>query len=101
MPVRLTGQLGVRRRGRRPGRRGGGGRRDDGQQRRAQGGHRPSSEDGSGHGGCSLGLDRSVERWVDQRAIAAAQAAASVPDHARLDQVFDVFAEGGSRWIVS
>ncbi|MET9603802.1 serine/threonine protein kinase [Streptomyces sp. NPDC006512] len=36
-----------------------------------------------------------------RRAIAAAQAAASVPDHARLDQVFDVFAEGGSLWIVS
>ncbi|THA56430.1 protein kinase [Streptomyces sp. A1136] len=36
-----------------------------------------------------------------RRAIAAAQAAASVPDHPRLDQVFDVFAEGGSLWIVS
>lgn len=36
-----------------------------------------------------------------RRAIAAAQAAASVPDHPRLDQVFDVFAEGESLWIVS
>ncbi|MFE2148000.1 protein kinase, partial [Streptomyces sp. NPDC059456] len=36
-----------------------------------------------------------------RRAIAAAQAAASVPDHPRLDQVFDVFAEGGSLWIAS
>lgn len=36
-----------------------------------------------------------------RRAIAAAQAAASVPDHPRLDQVFDVFAEGDSLWIVS
>ncbi|MFJ7271578.1 hypothetical protein ACIQV3_33880 [Streptomyces sp. NPDC099050] len=36
-----------------------------------------------------------------RRAIEAAQAAASVPDHPRLDQVFDVFAEGGSLWIVS
>ncbi|MDK9496931.1 protein kinase [Streptomyces katrae] len=36
-----------------------------------------------------------------RRAIAAAQAAASVPDHPRLDQVFDVFAEDGSLWIVS
>ncbi|MFJ3201892.1 protein kinase [Streptomyces sp. NPDC086989] len=36
-----------------------------------------------------------------RRAISAAQAAASVPDHPRLDQVFDVFAEGGSLWIVS
>lgn len=35
------------------------------------------------------------------RAIEAAQAAAAIPDHPRLDQVFDVFAEGGSLWIVS
>ncbi|WP_406838538.1 protein kinase [Streptomyces sp. AHU1] len=35
------------------------------------------------------------------RAIDAAQAAARIPDHPRLDQVFDVFAEGGSLWIVS
>ncbi|MCH0556357.1 protein kinase [Streptomyces sp. MUM 16J] len=38
---------------------------------------------------------------VVRRAIEAAQAAASIPDHPRLDQVFDVFAEGGSLWIVS
>ncbi|MEU3525414.1 protein kinase [Streptomyces sp. NPDC038707] len=36
-----------------------------------------------------------------RRAVEAAQAAAQVPDHPRLDQVFDVFAEGGSLWIVS
>ncbi|MEV7417852.1 serine/threonine protein kinase [Streptomyces sp. NPDC089919] len=36
-----------------------------------------------------------------RRAIEAAQAAARIPDHPRLDQVFDVFAEGGSLWIVS
>ncbi|WP_406049862.1 protein kinase [Streptomyces virginiae] len=36
-----------------------------------------------------------------RRAIEAAQAAASIPDHPRLDQVFDVFAEGDSLWIVS
>ncbi|MCB5181852.1 serine/threonine protein kinase [Streptomyces antimicrobicus] len=35
-----------------------------------------------------------------RRAIEAAQAAARIPDHPRLDQVFDVFAEGGSLWIV-
>ncbi|WP_324789257.1 protein kinase [Streptomyces sp. H51] len=35
------------------------------------------------------------------RAVEAAQAAARIPDHPRLDQVFDVFAEGGSLWIVS
>ncbi|WP_030332464.1 protein kinase [Streptomyces sp. NRRL B-1381] len=38
---------------------------------------------------------------VVRRAIEAAQAAAQVPDHPRLDQVFDVFAEAGSLWIVS
>ncbi|MFI2505416.1 protein kinase [Streptomyces sp. NPDC018972] len=38
---------------------------------------------------------------VVRRAIEAAQAAAAIPDHPRLDQVFDVFAEGGSLWIVS
>ena len=42
---------------------------------------------------------RAVRRPTDpavRRAIEAAQAAAQVPDHPRLDQVFDVFAEGGS-----
>lgn len=38
---------------------------------------------------------------VVRRAMEAAQATASIPDHPRLDQVFDVFAEGGSLWIVS
>ncbi|WP_134654401.1 protein kinase [Streptomyces sp. H23] len=38
---------------------------------------------------------------VVRRAVEAAQAAAAVPDHPRLDQVFDVFAEGGSLWVVS
>ncbi|MET8167042.1 protein kinase [Streptomyces sp. NPDC005329] len=38
---------------------------------------------------------------VVRRALEAAQATASIPDHPRLDQVFDVFAEGGSLWIVS
>lgn len=47
---------------------------------------------------------RTVRRPTDpavRRAIEAAQAAAQVPDHPRLDQVFDVFAEEGSLWIVS
>ncbi|MFZ3559337.1 protein kinase [Streptomyces sp. BH055] len=35
------------------------------------------------------------------RAVEAVQAAARIPDHPGLDQVFDVFAEGGSLWIVS
>ncbi|MEU1514085.1 protein kinase [Streptomyces sp. NPDC005811] len=38
---------------------------------------------------------------VVRRALEAAQAAAGIPDHPRLDQVFDVFADGGSLWIVS
>ncbi|MEV5431424.1 protein kinase [Streptomyces sp. NPDC052701] len=38
---------------------------------------------------------------VVRRAVEAAQAAARIPDHPRLDQVFDVFADGGSLWIVS
>ncbi|MEU2022811.1 protein kinase [Streptomyces sp. NPDC016469] len=47
---------------------------------------------------------RTTRRPADpavRRAIEAAQAAAQVPDHPRLDQVFDVFAEAGSLWIVS
>ncbi|MFI1442238.1 protein kinase [Streptomyces fructofermentans] len=47
---------------------------------------------------------RTTRRPTDpavRRAIEAAQAAAGIPDHPRLDQVFDVFAEGGSLWIVS
>ncbi|MFJ1745612.1 serine/threonine protein kinase [Streptomyces sp. NPDC088116] len=47
---------------------------------------------------------RAVRRPTDpavRRAIEAAQSAAQIPDHPRLDQVFDVFAEAGSLWIVS
>ncbi|MFE4450461.1 protein kinase [Streptomyces sp. NPDC056796] len=47
---------------------------------------------------------RAARRPTDpavRRAIEAAQAAAQVPDHPRLEQVFDVFAEAGSLWIVS
>ncbi|MFG2871760.1 protein kinase [Streptomyces sp. NPDC048338] len=47
---------------------------------------------------------RATRRPADpavRRAVEAAQAAARIPDHPRLDQVFDVFAEGGSLWIVS
>ncbi|MCX5194916.1 serine/threonine protein kinase [Streptomyces sp. NBC_00249] len=52
--------------------------------------------------GAASGAGRpAAELPAVRRAIAAAQAAASVPDHPRLDQVFDVFAEGGSLWIVS
>ncbi|MCF2126168.1 protein kinase [Strepomyces sp. STD 3.1] len=50
--------------------------------------------------GGSTGIRRPADPVV-RRAVEAAQAAAAVPDHPRLDQVFDVFAEGGSLWIVS
>ncbi|WP_338896496.1 protein kinase [Streptomyces sp. TG1A-60] len=55
-------------------------------------------------GGVRRGAARTTRRPTDpavRRAIEAAQAAAQIPDHPRLDQVFDVFAEGGSLWIVS
>ncbi|MGW0840297.1 protein kinase [Streptomyces sp. NPDC002787] len=55
-------------------------------------------------GGARRGAARTTRRPTDpavRRAIDAAQAAAQIPDHPRLDQVFDVFAEGGSLWIVS
>lgn len=47
---------------------------------------------------------RATRRPTDpavRRAVEAAQATAQIPDHPRLDQVFDVFAEDGSLWIVS
>ncbi|MFE1026944.1 protein kinase [Streptomyces sp. NPDC058818] len=58
---------------------------------------RPSGRRSSAaHGGQRRPADPVVRRAVE-----AAQAAAAVPDHPRLDQVFDVFAEGGSLWVVS
>uniref|UniRef100_UPI0015F0D543 protein kinase domain-containing protein n=1 Tax=Streptomyces phytophilus TaxID=722715 RepID=UPI0015F0D543 len=54
--------------------------------------------DPSGYGG---GAGRSAASVVVQRAMDAARAAAAIPDHPRLAQVFDVFEEGGSLWIVS
>lgn len=55
-------------------------------------------------GGVRRASSRTTRRPTEPavlRAIDAAQAAARIPDHPRLDQVFDVFAEGGSLWIVS
>ncbi|MFH8804481.1 protein kinase [Streptomyces sp. NPDC017936] len=60
---------------------------------RERGGGRPAGRPGTRARGPA---DPAVRRAVE-----AAQAAASIPDHPRLDQVFDVFAEGGSLWIVS
>ncbi|MER6155054.1 protein kinase [Streptomyces sp. NPDC001868] len=56
--------------------------------------------DGAGRPGGARTTRRSTDPAV-RRAVEAAQAAAQIPDHPRLDQVFDVFAEGGSLWIVS
>ncbi|MEV4424856.1 protein kinase [Streptomyces sp. NPDC049602] len=56
----------------------------------------PSGPDG----GAGRATRRPAEPVV-RRAIEAAQAAAQIPDHPLLDQVFDVFAEAGSLWIVS
>ncbi|MGW7053267.1 protein kinase [Streptomyces sp. NPDC054887] len=61
--------------------------------------------DGEGGGAAQRrAAGRTTRRPADpavRRAVEAAQAAAQIPDHPRLDQVFDVFAEGGSLWIVS
>ncbi|WP_149551646.1 protein kinase [Streptomyces marokkonensis] len=51
-------------------------------------------------GAARTGMRRPTDPVV-RRAVEAAQSAAAIPDHPRLDQVFDVFAEGGSLWIVS
>lgn len=63
---------------------------------RERGARRPAGR-GAGNG---AGTRRPTDPVV-RRAMEAAQATASIPDHPRLDQVFDVFAEGGSLWIVS
>ncbi|MGK5529191.1 serine/threonine protein kinase [Streptomyces sp. URMC 129] len=44
---------------------------------------------------------RTPEDPVVRRAVEAAAAAARLPDHPRLDQVFDVFVQGDGLWIVS
>ncbi|MFG2722252.1 protein kinase [Streptomyces sp. NPDC048416] len=54
--------------------------------------------------GEAAGYGRTTRRPAEpavRRAVEAAQAAAQIPDHPRLDQVFDVFAQDGSLWIVS
>ncbi|MBT2384626.1 protein kinase, partial [Streptomyces sp. ISL-11] len=56
---------------------------------------------GAGAGVFAGGAAREPGDPAMGRALAAASAAARIPDHPRLDQVFHVFAEGGSLWIVS
>ncbi|MET8895378.1 protein kinase domain-containing protein [Streptomyces albogriseolus] len=62
---------------------------------------RDGARRGRGVPGGGRGAVRRPADPVVRRALEAAQAAAALPDHPRLDQVFDVFAEGGSLWIVS
>ncbi|TDC77782.1 serine/threonine protein kinase [Streptomyces hainanensis] len=55
-------------------------------------------------GGRGAGADRATrvpDDPVVRRAVEAAAAAAGLPDHPRLDQVFDVFVQGDGLWIVS
>ena len=61
---------------------------------------RGARERGGRRASAGGGVRRPTDPAV-RRAVEAAQAAARIPDHPRLDQVFDVFAEGGSLWIVS
>ncbi|KOT27451.1 hypothetical protein ADK47_39085 [Streptomyces rimosus subsp. rimosus] len=53
------------------------------------------------HGHRPAGADRTPHDPAVRRALEAATAAARLPDHPQLDQVFDVFAQDGSLWIVS
>ena len=63
-------------------------------------------EDGPGTAGPrrraqARGATRRPADPVVRRAVEAALAASRIPDHPRLDQVFDVFVEGDGLWIVS
>ncbi|ONK12001.1 serine/threonine protein kinase [Streptomyces sp. MP131-18] len=62
-------------------------------------------DDGRGVRPVARGHEESATRTPDdpvvRRAVEAAVAAAGVPDHPRLDQVFDVFVQGDGLWIVS
>ncbi|MDT3399748.1 serine/threonine protein kinase, partial [Streptomyces sp. B1866] len=51
--------------------------------------------------GAGRGRGRDLNDPAVRRALAAADAAARLPDHPRLDQVFHVFVEAGSLWIAS
>ncbi|WP_079660361.1 protein kinase [Streptomyces sp. 3214.6] len=76
----------------------------DGFTARERGARRPGARGVGARAGAGVGAGAGTRRPADpvvRRAMEAAQAAASIPDHPRLDQVFDVFAEGGSLWIVS
>ncbi|MFE1772615.1 protein kinase [Streptomyces sp. NPDC059008] len=53
-----------------------------------------------GGGRAAGAADRSPRDPAVRRALKAATAVAQLPDHPRLEQVFDVFAQDGSLWIV-
>ncbi|GAA2075372.1 protein kinase [Streptomyces albiaxialis] len=67
-------------------------------------GHGGEGGPGGGSGRLRGSTGRATRRPADpvvRRAVEAAVAASRVPDHPRLDQVFDVFVEGDGLWIVS
>lgn len=58
----------------------------------------------AGPAGGFAGAGRATRRPADptvRRAVEAAWAAGRIPDHPRLDQVYDVFVEGDGLWVVS
>ncbi|WP_325052712.1 protein kinase, partial [Streptomyces triticirhizae] len=64
----------------------------------------PGRHGGAAGAGRGAGADRATRTPDDpvvRRAVEAATAAAALPDHPRLDQVFDVFVQGDGLWIVS
>ncbi|WKX72072.1 protein kinase [Streptomyces sp. XD-27] len=61
----------------------------------------PGERPGGGRSPRTVRAARGSDDPLVRRAIDAATAAAAIPDHPRLDQVFHVFAEAGSLWIVS
>ncbi|MEX2985442.1 protein kinase [Streptomyces sp. C36] len=67
---------------------------------RPYGGAGPRGGGRAGSAGTGRGAQGAADPAV-RRALTAATAAAQIPDHPRLDQVFHVFAEAGSLWIVS
>ncbi|MFI8854545.1 protein kinase [Streptomyces sp. NPDC053499] len=61
----------------------------------------PARGAGGGPRGASGRMNRGPADPAVRRAMEAAVAAAQLPDHPRLDQVFDVFVEDDGLWIVS
>lgn len=55
----------------------------------------------AGANGGSAGATRRPSDPAVRRAVEAALAASRIPDHPRLDQVFDAFVEGDALWVIS